>query len=171
MAIVLARIDDRLIHGQVMTSWVNVLGANKIVVIDDVTARDGFLTMAIKALVPSNLTAVVCTMEECEEVLKGQGDRDRIILLAKTPEPFVYLKEHGILLDEINIGGMGIKKGRRTIYKNISASEEELLMLWSLVQGGARVFIQMVAENPRVELLKVVDMGKVKDMAKDKDKL
>ena len=39
MAVVLARIDDRLIHGQVMTSWVNFTGANKIIVIDDVTAR------------------------------------------------------------------------------------------------------------------------------------
>ena len=48
MSIVLARIDDRLIHGQVMTSWLNYTGANKIIVIDDVTANDSFLTMIIK---------------------------------------------------------------------------------------------------------------------------
>ncbi len=42
MSIVLARIDDRLIHGQVMTSWLNYTGANKIIVIDDVTANDSF---------------------------------------------------------------------------------------------------------------------------------
>ena len=55
MSIVLARVDDRLIHGQVMTSWLNYTGATKIVVIDDVTANDSFLTMIIKTLVPANI--------------------------------------------------------------------------------------------------------------------
>lgn len=42
MSIVLARIDDRLIHGQVMTSWLNYTGANRIIIIDDETANDTF---------------------------------------------------------------------------------------------------------------------------------
>ena len=63
MSIVLARIDDRLIHGQVMTSWLNYTGANKIIVIDDVTAKDSFLTMIIKTLVPANIVTQVTTGE------------------------------------------------------------------------------------------------------------
>ena len=43
-----ARVDERLIHGQVMTSWLNYTGANKIIVIDDVTANDSFLTMILR---------------------------------------------------------------------------------------------------------------------------
>ena len=152
MAVVLARIDDRLIHGQVMTSWVNFTGANKIIVIDDVTAEDSFLCMTIKSLVPSNIRAEVYTREQSVEAFLSQ----KIIVLAKTPEPYVYLQEHGVSFDHINIGGMGIKKGRKTIYKNISASDEELTMLKTLADNGARVYIQMVAENPRMELDKII---------------
>lgn len=64
MSIVLARIDDRLIHGQVMTSWLNYTGANKIIVIDDVTAKDSFLTMIIKTLVPANIVTQVTTVAD-----------------------------------------------------------------------------------------------------------
>ena len=69
MGIVLARIDDRLIHGQVMTSWLNYTGAGKIVVIDDATAKDSFLSMIIKTLVPANIKTEVTTLEKSVEVV------------------------------------------------------------------------------------------------------
>ena len=77
MSIVLARIDDRLIHGQVMTSWLNYTGANKIIVIDDVTAKDSFLTMIIKTLVPANIVTQVTTVADSPAVIKGLQDGDQ----------------------------------------------------------------------------------------------
>lgn len=53
--IVLVRIDDRLIHGQVMTSWLNYTGANKIMVIDDGVAEDPFMKSVLKTCVPANV--------------------------------------------------------------------------------------------------------------------
>ena len=156
MAVVLARIDDRLIHGQVMTSWVNFTGANKIIVIDDVTAKDSFLCMTIKSLVHPTSGRRYIPGNRVWRRSYSQKESDKIIVLAKTPEPYVYLQEHGVSFDHINIGGMGIKKGRKTIYKNISASDEELAMLKALADNGARVYIQMVAENPRMELDKII---------------
>lgn len=46
--IVLVRIDDRLIHGQVMTSWLNYTSANKIMIIDDEVANDAFMKSVLK---------------------------------------------------------------------------------------------------------------------------
>ena len=82
MSIVLARIDDRLIHGQVMTSWLNYTGANKIIVIDDVTANDSFLTMIIKTLVPANIVTQVTTVADSAAVIAGLQDHDKAIILA-----------------------------------------------------------------------------------------
>lgn len=53
--IVLVRIDDRLIHGQVMTSWLNYTGANKIMIIDDGVAADPFMKSVLKTCVPANV--------------------------------------------------------------------------------------------------------------------
>ncbi|SES95330.1 PTS system sorbose subfamily IIB component [Enterococcus malodoratus] len=55
MSIVLARIDDRLIHGQVMTSWLNYTGANRIIIVDDETANDTFLKMIVTSVAPANI--------------------------------------------------------------------------------------------------------------------
>lgn len=156
MSIVLARVDDRLIHGQVMTSWLNYTGANKIMVIDDVTANDSFLTMIIKTLVPSNIKTEVVKLEECIDRVKCFDNQDKVIILAKTPTPYVLMAEKGIQLDKVNIGGMGIKPGRKTIYKNISASDEEIVQLKELLEKHIPVEIQMVAEDPAIDVRKYI---------------
>lgn len=156
MSIVLARVDDRLIHGQVMTSWLNYTGANKIVVIDDVTANDSFLTMIIKTLVPANIKTEVVKLDGCIEMVKRFDNQDKIIILAKTPTPYVLMAEEGIHLDKVNIGGMGIKPGRKTIYKNISASDEEITQLKDLLDKNIPVEIQMVAEDQAIDVRKYI---------------
>ena len=154
MGIVLARIDDRLIHGQVMTSWLNYTGAGKIVVIDDATAKDSFLSMIIKTLVPANIKTEVTTLEKSVEVVAALPKNEKVILLSKTPEAYVNLVKNGIALEKINIGGMGARPGRKTLYRNISASEEEMNQLKELTELGFVVEIQMVAEDTAINVKK-----------------
>lgn len=154
MGIVLARIDDRLIHGQVMTSWLNYTGAGKIVVIDDATAKDSFLSMIIKTLVPANIKTEVTTLEKSVEVVAALPKNEKVILLSKTPEAYVNLVKNGIALEKINIGGMGARPGRKTLYRNISASEEEMNQLKELTELGLTVEIQMVAEDTAINVKK-----------------
>lgn len=152
MSIVLARIDDRLIHGQVMTSWLNYTGANKIIVIDDVTANDSFLTMILKSLVPANIQIVVCTQKQSIDEFNNLSSADKVIVLSKTPEPYVNLVKNGVALPWINIGGMGIRPGRSTLYKNIAASDEEKEQIKYLILKGLDVKIQMVAEDNAINV-------------------
>ena len=154
MGIVLARIDDRLIHGQVMTSWLNYTGAGKIVVIDDATAKDSFLSMIIKTLVPANIKTEVTILEKSVEVVAALPKNEKVILLSKTPEAYVNLVKNGIALEKINIGGMGARPGRKTLYRNISASEEEMNQLKELTELGLAVEIQMVAEDTAINVKK-----------------
>lgn len=154
MGIVLARIDDRLIHGQVMTSWLNYTGAGKIVVIDDATAKDSFLSMIIKTLVPANIKTEVTTLEKSVEVVAALPKNEKVILLSKTPEAYVNLVKNGIALEKINIGGMGARPGRKPLYRNISASEEEMNQLKELTELGLAVEIQMVAEDTAINVKK-----------------
>ena len=154
MGIVLARIDDRLIHGQVMTSWLNYTGAGKIVVIDDATAKDSFLSMIIKTLVPANIKTEVTTLEKSVEVVAALPKNEKVILLSKTPEAYVNLVKNGIALEKINIGGMGARPGRKTLYRNISASEEEMNQLKELTELGLAVEIQIVAEDTAINVKK-----------------
>ena len=119
--IVLARIDDRLIHGQVMTAWLQFVNGNRIIVIDDETANDEFLRMVMEMAVPQGIKFDAYTVDESIENLRNieSGD-ENIILLAKTPDVYLKLIESGISIDKVVVGGMGANSERSKFYKNIS---------------------------------------------------
>ena len=153
MSIVLARIDDRLIHGQVMTSWLNYTGANRIIIVDDETANDTFLKMIVTSVAPANIKTEVFSVHEGAETIKQLA---AVILLAKSPEAYVELMNQGIALEKVNIGGMGAKEGRTKFYKNISASSAEKASLKKLIDTGATVTIQIIAEDKAIDVAKLL---------------
>ena len=112
--------------------------------------------MIIKTLVPANIVTQVTTVADSPAVIKGLQDHDKAIILAKTPEAYVRLAQNGVTLTRVNLGGMGIKPGRKTIYKNISASEAEISQLKQLIDQGIPVEIQMVAEDPAIDFKRFI---------------
>jgi len=154
---VLVRIDDRLIHGQVMTSWLNYTGANKIMVIDDQVANDPFIKNVLKTCVPANIMIATFTVEEASErIKKGFKPTDKVITLIKYPKTLHQLMQLGIVFPKINIGGMGLSGDRKKLYKNISISEEEKQMLKELIEKGSLITIQIIAEDHAVEVSKLL---------------
>ncbi len=86
--IVWARIDDRLIHGQVMTSWVQYTKGNEIEIVDNEVAEDDFLKMVTTSTAPENVLVRVDNQNDAANYLKGVDDGQRLIVLAKTPDVF-----------------------------------------------------------------------------------
>lgn len=156
--IVLARIDDRLIHGQVMTAWVQYTGGNEIIIADDKVAKDPFLSAVITGAVPKHLKAEAMTIEAAAKYLKKEKNNQekKFIVLAKGPESYESLLEKGVEITEINLGGMGSKQERRKLYKNISASDEEREIFAGLLKQQVHVYIQVVPNMEKVELEKML---------------
>ena len=71
--VVLARVDDRLIHGEVVTAWTPTFKANKIIIIDDEVAKDTFNVRVVKALAPAGTKVIVYNVEKAAEKLMVQG--------------------------------------------------------------------------------------------------
>lgn len=155
--IVLTRIDDRLIHGQVMTSWLNYTQANKIMVIDDEVAADPFMKNVLKSAVPSNIGLGVFSIERAvERLLKGFKDNDRVIILVKYPKTLYQLMKNGVNFEYINIGGMGANINRSKFYKNISASDEERKMLKEMIENNCKIEIRIIAEDSSIDVAKYI---------------
>lgn len=152
--IVLTRIDDRLIHGQVMTSWLNYTSATKIMVVDDKSAADPFLRTVLKNAVPANVGLGVFTVEKAVNRLlnKGFPPTDRVIILVKYPETICRMIDMGVQFEKVNIGGMGAAKNREKFYKNISASAEEREMMKKIISSGSKLEIQIIAENEAIDV-------------------
>lgn len=154
--IVLVRIDDRLIHGQVMTSWLNYTGANKIMIIDDGVAADPFMKNVLKTCVPANVRLATFGVEKAAVRLKKGFAGDKCIVLVKYPETLYRLMKEGVLFDEINIGGMGVSGTRTKFFRNISASEEERKMLKEMVEAGAKISVRIIAEDSAADVSKML---------------
>jgi mannose/fructose/N-acetylgalactosamine-specific phosphotransferase system component IIB len=141
----LVRIDDRLIHGQVIAGWIKHQRFTRIVILDDDVAADSFLQQVLRLAAPPDLRVEVYSIAEGIRLL-GQDDANRksTMILLKTPLAARRLLDEGLAYDALNIGGIGHKPGRKSIFKNISASQEELAVLKYLVGRGVKITLLTV---------------------------
>lgn len=145
----LARVDDRLIHGQVMTNWLQYTGAKQIIIIDDEVDADPFLNRVIKMAAPKSVNVQIFDQAKAVSFLLEELSSPTI-LLAKSPAVYLYLVQQGIPLTKITIGGMGANKSRKTLYKNISANGEERQMMKALINLGVTVTIQIISSDKAI---------------------
>lgn len=145
--IVLARIDDRLIHGQVMTAWLQYTGGNHIVIVDDATASDEFTKSIMSMAVPNGIKLSILGVEDGAKLLAEIPDGHKIIVLAKEPQTYLKLIEQGVHFDEIIIGGMGARKDRKTFHKNISASDEEKETFRGIIRHNVKMKIHVIPDQ------------------------
>lgn len=149
--LVLTRIDDRLIHGQVMTAWIKNKGADQVVIVDDVVSQDDFMINVLENAVPENIAIGIFSKEDAVEFFSEPLEAPTIIL-AKTPQVLEYMVDHGINITEIDLGGMGAKEGRDSLYHTISTNQEENESFKRLIDKNVDCFIQIMPQNDKVSL-------------------
>lgn len=151
--IVLARVDDRLIHGEVVSVWTPSLSVNRIMIADDGVAADKFNSRVLKALAPAGVKVNVYSVDTAAEKLKGDEVKgERIMVLAKTPITFQKLVNSGLAIKEVNLGGMGLRDERKPFIKNVSASPDEIEAIKDMRSKNVRVYYQLVPEQQVIEV-------------------
>ena len=148
MSLRLVRIDDRLIHGQGVAGWLRALGAQRIVIVDDATARDEFLREVLTLAAPQGVPVEVCGLAEgSARLISLAATPEPVIVLVRMPQTVLALRHAGVPIEVVDLGGMGAGPGRRRLHKTISVSPEELRQLRELEQIGTRVEVQIVADD------------------------
>ena len=148
MALKLVRIDDRLIHGQVVAVWLRSVGADRIVIVDDRTANDDFLKELMILAAPQGVPVEVHGLADgTTRIAEVAASAENAFVLMKSPVIALALREAGIPIPVLNVGGMGAGPGRRTLYRNISASDDELRAMRALEAMGTRVELRIVADD------------------------
>lgn len=140
--IVLTRIDDRLIHGQVVTAWIKQYPINKILIIDDELSQNRLMERIYKAAAPMGVEVLIQSVSEAREFLKEEPVKgENFLILVKVPEIIESLLKEGIEIKKVILGGMGAKNGRKTFNRNVSASVRRLNALNGLWKGEWKSFI------------------------------
>lgn len=150
------RIDDRLIHGQVCAAWLKSIPAiQHILVIDDKVCQDPFMGEMFSLLVPNHISIEIRSVEEATKILKD-GLKKPTMIIVKVPETIKQLVDNGIDIDFINIGGMGMSKGRTKLFQNISASPEEREIFKELLAKGVKVEVQIIPSARQYDIAKLL---------------
>ncbi len=156
MTLKLVRVDDRLIHGQVVAIWLKALGAKRIIVVDDRTANDEFLREILVLAAPPGVPVEVHDLEKgTERVRELASDPEPVFVLMRSPLTAVHLREAGVEFPLLNVGGIGAGPGRKPLYRNISASPEEIAAMRRLEEMGTRVELRIVENDRPVQFASV----------------
>lgn len=152
--IVLARVDDRLIHGQVMTKWSKGMGTNALFVVDDVTAKDPFMKdIYVMSTANSGMTIKVFSNDEVVEYWrKTNFENYKVILLLKTIDAAKEVIEKGLPIKRLNLGGIAKKKDTKFVLPNIAVRQEDFELLKGIEGKGIEVFFQVVPDTKVVSL-------------------
>lgn len=132
-----------------MTAWIKNKHADQVVIVDDGVAADEYMIEVLEMAIPEDIAIGIFTKEEGVEFF-SQGLDAPTILLVKGPDALLYLVEHGIAIDEVDVGGMGARKDRSQLYKNISTSDVENDVFRALLNHGVNVFIQVMPQDKPV---------------------
>ena len=157
MTLKLVRVDDRLIHGQVVAIWLKALNARRIVIVDDRTASDDFLREVITYAAPAGVAVEIHDLAAGTERLRALvDDPEPAFVLMRSPVTALRLREAGVEFPVLNVGGIGAGPGRKVLYRNISASPEELEAMRAIENLGTNVELRIV-ETDRPVAFKSVD--------------
>jgi len=136
MDIALLRIDDRLIHGQVVIGWIPHLKTQVVVVACDAAAADATQTMLMEMAMPEEVALLVLPVAEAARRLADGSDRRRALALVPGPREALRLLELGVSCATVNVGGLHYTAGRVQLGKAIFLGEEDREALRAISRRG-----------------------------------
>jgi PTS system mannose-specific IIB component len=157
MPIILVRIDDRLIHGQVVEGWLKTVRINHIAVISDQVARDKIQQALLSMAVPSSIRVTNLPVDEAaQKINENFFEKDRVLLLLSRPQDVLRLIEGGVKLTSVNVGGMHYSQGKRQVLRNLSVDESDLAALKAISRSGVELEGRVLPSDDRIDIMEVL---------------
>lgn len=153
MNITLLRIDSRLIHGQVATSWAKAVKCEAIFAVNDDVANDPLRRDLLLQVAPPHLKAYVIPVEKAIKVYHNPKYAGKNILwLVTNPSDIVRLIDGGVRIDKVNVGGMTYREGNKLLSQAVAVDPTDVEAFKQLLDKGVELSLQQVAANPKVML-------------------
>ncbi|MGT2757145.1 PTS system mannose/fructose/N-acetylgalactosamine-transporter subunit IIB [Streptococcus ovuberis] len=158
MAIIGTRIDGRLIHGQVANLWTSKLQASRIMVIDDEVAQNDIEKQGLKLACPPGVKlSILPVAKAAENILAGKYDSQRLFIVARRPDRFLKLVEHGVTIPELNVGNMSQSPETRSVTRSINVVDKDIADFDALHAKGVKLIAQMVPNDAAKDFLPLLE--------------
>lgn len=157
MVIGLARIDDRLIHGQVATRWTKETNVKRIIVVSDEVAADTVRKTLLTQVAPPGVTAHVVDVAKMIRVYNNpMYAGERVMLLFTNPTDVERLVEGGVKITSVNIGGMAFRQGKTQVNNAVSVDEKDIEAFNKLNARGIELEVRKVSTDQRLKMMDLI---------------
>ena len=144
----LARIDFRLIHGQVITKWLRQTNANQIVVIDDELSKDSFMSSIYTMAAPPGIPVKVTSVDDAVKAWNNNDfENNNLFVLFKNVEQAYKAITKGIDINKLQIGGLGAGPGRKVVFGPITLDDNDVKLLEELENKKIEIMFHQVPEE------------------------
>ncbi|MEC6747833.1 mannose/fructose/sorbose PTS transporter subunit IIB [Marinilactibacillus sp. XAAS-LB27] len=158
----LARIDSRLLHGQVATAWSKDVNPTRIIVVSDDVAQDDLRKSLITQAAPPGVKANVVPVDKMVEVFKDpRFGKTKALLLFENPTDVVRAVEGGVELEEVNVGSMAHSEGKVMINNVLSVDQKDVDAFEKLKEHGIKFDVRKVPADQRKNMWELLKKSKM----------
>lgn len=141
----LARIDTRLLHGQVATSWTKSINPDRIIVVSDSVSKDELRKSMVMEAAPPGVRAHVIPIWKMKEIMDDpRFGSTRALLLFEKPQDVLEFLELGGKLDKINLGSMAYKQGDINLTNAVSMNADDVKCFDKILEHGIKIDVRKV---------------------------
>ncbi|HFI0194949.1 TPA: PTS sugar transporter subunit IIB [Streptococcus suis] len=159
----LARIDTRLLHGQVATAWTPASKADRIIVASDTVSQDDLRKQLIKQAAPGNVKANVVPIKKLIEVSKDpRFGNTHALILFETPQEALEAIEGGVEIKELNVGSMAHSTGKTMVNTALSMDKDDVATFERLRELGVKFDVRKVPNDSPKDLFDLINKADVK---------
>jgi len=157
MPVVFIRIDDRLIHGQVVEGWLKNMEVDVVAIVSDEVAKDKMQQVLFAMAVPKTIkVSTLAVHAAADMVLSGACEKERVFMLFSNPQDVLRFLKRGVSVHSVNVGGMHFTEGKRQILKNVSVDKDDVDALHSISELNVELEGRVLPNDERVNVAQYI---------------
>jgi len=159
MNIILVRVDDRFIHGQILESWIPFLKAQSVIVVNDALACDHFQKTIMSMAIPDRITLRIVPLDDAPDLIDDKDlEEKRTLVIVSSIKDAYSLYSKGFTFSKLNIGNKSHGDSSKQVSYSVWVDREDLVMLKSLMDKGVDVSLQSVPRERVIDMRSILGM-------------
>lgn len=159
MNVVLVRVDDRFIHGQILESWIPYLKAQGVIVANDGLAGDQIQKTIMSMAIPERIKLKIVCLKDAVHL---QDDRElnekRCLVIVSTITDAYRLFSCGFTFTRLNIGNNKASGPSKQLSYSVWVDRKDLDFVKALMDKGVEVTLQSVPRERLIDMKSIIDM-------------
>ncbi|WP_066016780.1 MULTISPECIES: PTS N-acetylgalactosamine transporter subunit IIB [Endozoicomonas] len=151
--IVLVRIDNRMLHGQIAITWSHHAGGNLILVANDSASEDPVRQNLMDMAAPPGMATRYFSIQKTIDVIHKASAAQKIVMVVETPQDVLRLAKGGVPFTKVNVGNMHFSEGKNQIHKTVSVDQSDIDAFRELTEMGIECTIQRLPEEEPIEIM------------------